>query len=238
VRRAKGLRRVVSSKELVASQGEKKLEYFKERIAAWFKENRRDFAWRHTTDAYRLLIAEIMLRRTRAAQVGPVYEAFIERFPSPAALQTAPEAAVLETVRPLGLTWRVPAFKLVADRLVSQYGGTVPQGRDDLMSLPGVGNYVADAVRCFAYGASVAVIDTNTVRVAARYLGFPAGPDSRRKRSVIDSVGKLLDRENPARSNMALLDFAATICRANAPQCTICPVRKRCSWFRSSADPK
>jgi A/G-specific adenine glycosylase len=222
----------------VASQGEKKLEYFKERIADWFKENRRDFAWRHTTDAYRLLIAEIMLRRTRAAQVGPVYEAFIERFPSPVALQTAPQAAVVKTVRPLGLTWRVPAFKLVADRLVREYGGTVPQGRNDLMSLPGVGNYVADAVRCFAYGASVAVIDTNTVRVAARYLGFIAGPESRRKQSVIDSVGKLLDADNPAESNMALLDFAATICCAKRPKCTICPVRKRCTWFRSVTDPK
>jgi A/G-specific adenine glycosylase len=210
-------------------------QFFKGQIRSWFESNKRDFPWRKTTEPYRLLIAEMMLRRTRAGQVGPVYEKFISSFRNPQELAEASPEVVATVLRPLGLTWRVPAFQLMARQLVSRYRGTVPLARDELLSLPGVGDYVADAVLCFAYGEPVSIVDTNTVRVAGRYFGFSFGPDSRRLKAVRHAVAQLLDRANPVESNLALLDFAATICKATKPICAECPVATRCVWQRSQA---
>jgi len=113
----------------------------------------------------------------------------------------------------------------------------VPRDRGQLLTLTGVGDYVADAVRCFAFGDSVAIVDTNTVRVAGRYFGFEFGPESRRQRDVIDAVARLLAKRAPKDSNMALLDFAATICTAVRPGCEICPVARACAW-RTTRDLK
>jgi A/G-specific adenine glycosylase len=217
-----------------ATRGVGAQQFFKSQIKGWFESNRRDFPWRRTTEPYRLLIAEMMLRRTRAGQVGPVYEQFIDSFRTPQELADAPPESVGAVLRPLGLTWRVPAFQLMARQLVIRYGGTVPHTRVELLSLPGVGDYVADAVRCFAYGEPVSIVDTNTVRVAGRYLGFSYGPDSRRLKAVKGAIGRLLDEAAPVESNLALLDFAATICKASKPICAKCPVATRCTWFRDN----
>ncbi len=175
-----------------------------------------------------------MLRRTRAAQVGPVFEAFVAKYPSISTLAEASLQDVARLLQPLGLEWRVPAFTAMARRVQVDYGGRIPTNREELLSLPGVGDYVADAVRCFAYGESTAVVDTNTVRVAGRYLGFPTGPDSRRNRQVQEAVASLVDRTAPIDSNLALLDLAATICTARAPKCDVCPVSGQCVWFAAS----
>jgi A/G-specific adenine glycosylase len=108
----------------------------------------------------------------------------------------------------------------------------VPTERHDLLGLAGVGDYVADAVMCFAYGEPVAIVDTNTVRVAGRYFGFSVGPESRRSRAVKEAVSELLDRERPVESNLSLLDLAASVCRAGVPLCGSCPVLEMCDWAR------
>jgi A/G-specific adenine glycosylase len=172
----------------------------------------------------------MMLRRTRAGQVEPVYDRFIERFPTPQALAVAPAELVTQVLRPLGLAWRLPAFQLVAKELVTRYRGAVPVDRDQLLSLPGVGDYVADAVRCFAGSEHVAIVDTNTVRVAGRYLGFEFGPESRRRKAVKLAIASLIDQRTPRESNLAILDFAATICKPSKPLCEECPVASRCAW--------
>lgn len=204
--------------------------YFRGRILEWFWQHGRDFPWRHTRDPYAILIAEIMLRRTQARQVVPVYEEFLRRYPSPDVLAIAGEGDVAELVRPLGMTWRVPAFRLVAQALVERHACTMPRDRDVLLSLPGVGEYVADAVRSFAFGEWTPVLDTNTVRVTGRYFGFPISDSSRRNASVRKEVARLVDHTDPRSSNAALLDFAAVICRAGRPFCERCPVAALCDW--------
>jgi A/G-specific adenine glycosylase len=209
------------------------LLFFRKKLKAWHRGNRRDFPWRRTTNPYELLIAELMLRRTRASQVVAVYERFLASFPSPKALADASAQKVAELLKPLGLTWRVPAFQQVAKQIVTSEGGMVPLERRKLLDLPGVGDYVADAVLCFAKSEPVAIVDTNTVRIAGRYLGFEFGPESRRKPAVKSSVALLFDRKAPRESNFALLDFAASICRAGRPLCDECPVAPGCVWGRA-----
>jgi A/G-specific adenine glycosylase len=133
-------------------------------------------------------------------------------------------------LKPLGLAWRVPAFQQVAKHVVGTEGGIIPLERIELLELPGVGDYVADAVLCFAKSEPVAIVDTNTVRIAGRYLGFEFGPESRRKQAVRSAVGLLIDPKAPRESNFALLDFAASICRAERPLCVTCPVASGCAW--------
>jgi A/G-specific adenine glycosylase len=206
--------------------------YFRQQLLEWGKQHRREFPWRQTTDPYAILIAEMMLRRTQARQVAPVYRAFLSRFPGVQALAAAPPEEVEGMLRPLGLAWRVSAFQRLARQLAERYDGRVPCDRQALLSLPGVGNYVADAVRCLAFGKPVVLVDSNTVRVAGRYFGFPVSPESRRRKAVQQAVARLVDLSVPRESNLALLDFAALVCRARLPLHDRCPVAGRCAFWQ------
>jgi len=203
---------------------------FREQLVAWGARHGRSFPWRSSQDPYHLLIAEMMLRRTQARQVVPVYEAFLRHYPTPQELAAAPEEEVARLLRPLGLSWRIPAFRQMAQRLIANYAGQVPRDREALLTLPGVGEYVADAIRCFAYHEPIALLDTNTVRVAGRYFGFPVHAESRRRAPVKRAVACLVDPHEPRASNLALLDLAATVCRSEQPRCASCPVATGCTW--------
>lgn len=210
------------------------LAYFREQLLTWGRAHRRAFPWRDTDDPYRILIAELMLRRTQALQVTPVYEAFLRRFPTISALATAPEADVAAALYPLGLAWRVANFTGLARKLSAEHSSTIPRDRDQLLALPGVGDYVASAVRCLAFSEPDPLIDTNTVRVAGRYLGFLTHAESRRNPAVRAAVASLFDPDHPRDSALALLDFAHFICRARRPRCADCPVASHCLWHIST----
>lgn len=208
--------------------------WFRARLTEWFPANQRRFPWRDTDHAFHLLLAELMLRRTQARQVVPVYATFIAKFPDPLTLATASEADVAAALRPLGLAWRVPAFRHLATILVDRHNGSVPRDRVDLVALPGVGDYVASAVRAVAFRLHDPVYDTNTVRVAGRYFGFPTHAESRRRRPVQQAVDRLFSPEWPRESTLALLDFAALVCRAPRPRCESCPVSRVCVFAKAS----
>src|SRR5438552_1530936 len=97
--------------------------FFREQLVAWGTRHGRTFPWRSSRDPYHLLIAEMMLRRTQARQVVPVYEEFLRHYPTPQVLATAPEEEVGRLLHPLGLSWRIPAFRQMAQRLMADYGG-------------------------------------------------------------------------------------------------------------------
>ena len=205
-------------------------QLFREQLLVWGMHHGRSFPWRSTSDPYRLLIAEMMLRRTQARQVVPVYEDFLRHYPTAQALASATAKDVERLLRPLGLPWRIPAFQQMAQCIITEYRGKVPRDRAALLSLSGVGEYVADAVLCFAYNEPVALLDTNTVRVAGRYFGFPVHAESRRRAPVKRAVACLVDPHKPRASNLALLDLAATVCRPKQPRCECCPVAAGCAW--------
>jgi A/G-specific adenine glycosylase len=212
----------------------RRAELFQGAVRDWAIEHSRDFPWRHTIHPFHMLVAEMMLRRTRATQVVPVYERFISRYPCPARLARATESEVEEILRPLGLRWRVPAFRQAAQRIVAEFDSAVPRDRPSLLTLPGVGEYVADAIRCFSFGEAAALVDTNTVRVAGRYFGIAVNADSRRRSQVRQAVRMLIDPLAPRASNLAVLDFAATVCLPSHPACQVCPVTAYCAWYRNS----
>lgn len=198
-------------------------------LCIWDKQNRRVFPWRETTDPFHILMAELMLRRTQAIQVAPVYRAFLEAFPDPIDLALASEEEVAKVLFPLGLAWRVSAFQQIARILIDQYHGQVPDRFEALLSLPGVGDYVASAVCCFAYGQALCVIDTNTVRIVGRLFHFATHAESRRRKPVRDLLTIMVDPLNPRAYNLAMLDLAAGVCTPENPRCATCPLLAGCA---------
>ena len=197
-------------------------------LAVWGARHRRDFPWRRTNNPFHILLAEMMLRRTNAPQVIPTYLDIVRRYPDPESLATAPIQQVLETLRPLGLAWRAKNIRHMAEALTERFEGLVPSTYEELIELPGVGDYVASAVCCFAFGKPLPIIDTNTVRVAGRYFGFPTHAESRRRSPVRKTIVAITSRRNTREFNYAFLDFAALVCKANKPECPTCPLRHRC----------
>jgi len=111
--------------------------------------------------------------------------------------------------------------------VAERYGGEVPGTKDELMSLPGVGDYVASAVVCFSSGEPTPIIDTNVVRVIGRIFGLRLEGEARRRKEMRDAATLCLDQRQPRLYNYALLDFAALVCAAGAPRCSECPFGQR-----------
>lgn len=204
---------------------------FRQAILDWGRIHRRIFPWRRTRDPYRILIAEVMLHRTQAAQVGPVYQAFVTRYPDARALGSASKGDLRRDLYPLGLLWRIDLVREMARELVVRYEGKVPRERSDLLSLRGVSDYVASAVRCFAWNLPDPLVDTNTVRITGRLFGLETKESSRRSRLFRQLLGAMVDPVKPREYNYALLDLGAEVCLARRPpECSRCPVVEFCDY--------
>jgi A/G-specific adenine glycosylase len=173
----------------------------------WYAANRRDLPWRRTTDPYAILVAEVMLQQTQVSRVVPRYEAWLDRWPTPAALAAAPVAQVLSEWVGLGYNRRALRLR-EACAVVAAHGWP-----DDLTELPGVGPYTAAAVGAFAFGRDTVALDTNVRRLFAR-LGRELAPRP--------GEGPLF--------NQATMELGALVCRARAPRCSLCPLEDVCPW--------
>lgn len=209
-----------------------KINWFRSRLRKWFRyENQRDFSWRKDRTPYKVLISEMMLRRTRADQVEPVFQRFVKQYPDMQSLSRAKTASVRKELKSLGLEWRIDNFVHMVREAESKYGNEIPSSREELLQLPGVGDYVANTVLCFGYGKPYSIIDTNVVRLIGRFFGLPLHGEARRRRNMIEMVDACLPKSKTAEYNYALLDFAAKICTARNPDCLNCVLRTKCCFF-------
>lgn len=204
---------------------------FRDRIVCWFDDNQREYPWRQTTDPFKVLIAEMMLRRTKADQVKPVYERIFMEYSDIESFADADEDKIKKMLYPLGLEWRTPAFILVAREIREKYQCQVPQERNELMTLPGVGDYVAGAVLSIAYGKREWIVDSNIVRVFKRYFGITTSSEGRRNKNIIETAKLYASADDPRNVNLALLDFAALICTPKNPNHEKCPLKAECHFF-------
>lgn len=199
------------------------------RLLAWWEDNGRDFPWRRTNSPYFICIAEIMLHQTVAKRAAPVYESIIAKYPGVAQMSRARKKTLEKMIYTLGFLYRAGRLKELAKVVCKQFGGNMPVGKGDLISLPGVGEYTASAVMCFAYGDQVPIIDANVVRVYSRYFGIerksPSSPPTNRLKEL---AAKILPQGRAREYNYAVLDFAALHCKHYSPICSSCPVNKHC----------
>jgi A/G-specific adenine glycosylase len=184
-------------------------------------------------DPYKILISEVMLQRTRADQVLPVYQDFIQRFPDIRTLCSADSDEISKFISRLGLFWRTKLIVKMAEFLSKNYNDKIPSDRLQLLAIPGVGEYVADALLVFAFSKKRTVIDSNVVRVVSRYFGIPLQSEMRRKATFIrfcQSLADDLHSDKIREFNWGLLDHSATVCMPR-PRCQKCPLAKRCNYY-------
>jgi len=205
---------------------------FREKIVKWGKENFISYPWRKTKDPYKILIAEVLLHRTRSEQVVPLYNIFLVKYPNIHDLARAKLSELENLLFSAGLKWRVKKLHEMAKEIIIKHGGKIPHNYEELRALPGVSDYIASAVRCFAFDYPDPIIDTNTVRIIARVLGIKITDSLRRSTSLRKLLQKLIDPENPAFFNFTLLDLGKTICRAKKPECKNCPINSLCSYAK------
>src|SRR5207253_6262478 len=186
----------------------RELAAFRKQLLGWFRQFQRDLPWRRTTDPYRIWLSEIMLQQTRVAAVIPHYVRFLERFPDVHALAAAPQEQVLRLWSGLGYYSRARNLQKAAKEIVTKHSGEFPTRVDDVLALPGIGNYTAAAILSIAFGEKHAVLDGNVARVLAR-LGAIRGDirESQQWRELQKTADRLLEPKSPGDWNQALMEL-------------------------------
>lgn len=207
---------------------EEKTQEFVERVLAWGKTHKRSFPWRETPNPYKVLIAELLLHRTKAEQVLPIYNSFIKKFPDSETLAYTTVDRITEEIKSLGLAYRASRIKQIAELLIKRHEGKVPFDYKSLLELPGVGPYIANAVLCFAFGQRRPILDTNVARVICRFFGIPIPSDPHKNKSLWNFVDKIVPQTEAREFNLTILDLAALVCKAKKPEHNSCPLNDIC----------
>ncbi len=211
-------------------------EFVEPLLQWWWRSRRpRDYPWRQETDPYRVLVAEILLQRTRRDKAAEVYREFISLFPDPQSLSNASENKVRNIIRPLGLEKRAPYLIKLA-REILQRPHVLQEGRFE--ELPGVGPYVASATRVILGLPTRLKPDTSIARVFSRLYDRPL----RQQRPadtpwVEECLNKCIPRNSELMKEyfLALVDLAWEICKPRKPSCTECPLKHLCEYNRHKA---
>jgi A/G-specific adenine glycosylase len=198
----------------------------------WYRSSGRRFPWREpSATPFGILVAELMLRKTKAEMVAKVWPTFVATYPKPSSCVAAKDEALLEILAPLGLgNLRAKAIKDISILLVTRYADNVPSSASELMTLPHVGEYAANAVACFAFGQATPIVDGNVMRILCRLYGKNMPKDIRRARDVRDLAAKILPACETREHNYGLLDFGAQICKPRHQMCDICPLSTICTY--------
>jgi A/G-specific adenine glycosylase len=175
------------------------------------------------------MIAEFMLHRTRAEQVVPIYEAFIEKYPDVESLANADVEKIEKVTEHLGLHWRSAHFIKAARYVMDNYNGEFPHNRKDLLKIPGIGDYVAGAILTICYNKPEYVLDSNIARFINRYYGLNLEGEIRRKKKIVDLAKKLFDTRESGTFLFAILDLTFKVCKPRNPQCNNCPLVASCN---------
>lgn len=203
-------------------------------LLSWFARDGRPLPWRAGgTGAWEILLCEVMSQQTPVARVEPVWRAWLERWPGPAELAAAAPADVIRMWGKLGYPRRALRLRECALVVVDTHDGRVPHDVDELLALPGIGDYTARAVACFAYGQRVPVVDTNVRRVVARAVRgeAEAGPPSARRDLAAVEALLPLEREQAVAFSIAIMELGALVCTARSPRCDDCPLAASCAWL-------
>ena len=202
-----------------------------EPVLDWYAVAARDLPWRRPgTSPWAVMVSEFMLQQTPVARVLPVYDAWMERWPTPADLAAEPSGEAVRAWGRLGYPRRALRLHACAVAITDQHGGEVPDRYDALRALPGIGDYTAAAIASFAFGRAHAVLDTNVRRVLGRAVCATELPPPSVTRAERDLATSLVPEPHPERWAVAVMELGALVCTANAPRCDACPIVDRCAW--------
>jgi len=202
------------------------------RLLDWFAVHRRSLPWRDDPAPWRVMVSEFMLQQTPVSRVLPVFEAWMERWPTPDDLAAAPSGEAVRAWGRLGYPRRALRLHAAAAEITERHGGRVPDTYEELLTLPGVGDYTAAAIASFAHARRAVVLDTNVRRVFARVVGGVQYPSTSVTRAERDLATSLLPDDAPTAARWAIstMELGALVCTARSPRCDACPVADLCAW--------
>ena len=196
---------------------------------SWGRAHYADFPWRSTENRFHALVAEIMLQRTRAEQVVPVFNAFSSQYPNAREVSSCNTEEILRILEPLGLRWRAKKIVELASEVVRR-GNVVPDKFEELIELPGVGLYVASAYLSFHAETRATIVDSNAVRLWTRVFGITLSKEMRRNKEFLCLVDKITPAKGYRVFNYAVLDHTRTVCKQK-PLCKTCPINSSCLYY-------
>lgn len=210
----------------------KNISIFQQTLLNWYSKNGRHFPWRNKRlTQYQIIIAETLLQRTKAETISKFYSKFIKDFPNWTSLAQADTAAIEIYLKPIGLyKQRATRLKNLAVEMVKRKG-KIPRERNELESIPYMGQYIANAVELIIYKQPLPLIDVNMARLLESYFGKRKMSDIRYDPYLQHLSYKVINHSQAKEINWAILDYAALICRAKNPKCNICKLRTSCDYF-------
>jgi A/G-specific adenine glycosylase len=202
---------------------------FSKRLIYWYLQNKRDLPWRNTRNPYEIWLSEIILQQTRVAQGLPYFEAFISAFPTVFDLANASEEQVLKLWQGLGYYSRARNLHQTAQIIATNYKGSFPTTYNELLKLKGIGPYTAAAIASFSFDEAVPVVDGNVFRVLARYFGVETDISSHiAKKEFTQLAHEVMDVNQPALFNQAMMEFGSLQCVPANPNCDECIFNDSC----------
>jgi len=210
--------------------------FFTKNILSWNENsNQRTMPWKGEKNPYLIWLSEIILQQTRVEQGLPYFEAFKKKYPTVQQLAKAPQDEVMKLWQGLGYYSRARNLHFTAKYITENLKGIFPDNFQSLQQLKGVGAYTAAAIASFAYDEPVAVVDGNVIRILSRYLGIEIPFDTTEgKKKFAALAQQLISEKNPAAYNQAIMDYGATVCTPQNPDCNNCVLNKNCFAFDKS----
>ncbi|GGX07901.1 A/G-specific adenine glycosylase [Aquimarina muelleri] len=206
---------------------------FSKKLITWYLQNKRSMPWRETNNPYPIWLSEIILQQTKVAQGLPYYMSFIEAFPTVFDLAKASEEEVLKLWQGLGYYSRARNLHVTAKHVADNLNGVFPVTYKDLLLLKGVGDYTASAIASICYKEAVPVVDGNVYRVLSRYFNIETPINSAIGVKQFKALAiQLMDHDDPADYNQAIMEFGALQCRPKKPDCFICPLCDSCEALK------
>jgi A/G-specific adenine glycosylase len=213
------------------------MHQFSTLIKNWYRQNGRKLPWRDTKDPYKIWLSEIILQQTRVDQGMSYYLKFVTYYPQLSDLAQASEDEVLKHWQGLGYYSRARNMHAAAKSVMNNYKGIFPSDYKSILELKGVGDYTASAIASFAFDLPQAVLDGNVFRLLSRYLNEKTPIDSTEGKKIFKSAAiDLLDINDPATHNQAIMEMGAMMCTVKNPNCSKCPLNESCLAF-NEGDP-
>ena len=207
------------------------------KILKWYDLNKRSLPWRKNVSLqkrqYYTLVSEFMLQQTQVVTVIPYFNKFIKKIPNLKVLAKTQNKKLIKLWEGLGYYSRVRNLKKTAEVISKNFNGKIPNNYNDLLSLPGVGNYTASAILAIAFDKPYIPLDGNIERVLKRYLYLKKNKDIQKdnlikKKTIFGISSRSSDYAQ------ALMELGALICKPINPLCNQCPISKKCKSFQKN----
>jgi A/G-specific adenine glycosylase len=223
----------MTGSDIYLAEAIKRHKAFQGLLLTWGSHNYRELPWRRERTPYRILLAEVVLRRTTATAAAKVYDQLVHEYPDIKSLSRAAEDDLRTALSAVGYqNRRARILKTMAVFILDEFGGKIPDNTQDLLRIPHVGPYTAAAIRSLGYGVPAAMVDSNVLRIVGRVFAHSL-PNKPRFKDVERICEAILAKNRHESFNLALLDLGAFVCQYGRPRHEVCPISSVCDLYES-----